>query len=64
MKYLKMIQMKNLEDKIKEILFELGKEIKIHKIDEKNMILEIYYDDYSNKLLKLFKEYSGEKNVF
>jgi hypothetical protein len=56
--------MKNLEDKIKEILFELGKEIKIHKIDEKNMILEIYYDDYSNKLLKLFKEYSGEKNVF
>lgn len=45
----------SLEDQIKEVLFKLGKEIKIHTIDSKNMILEINYDKAVSDIMKLLE---------
>ncbi len=44
------------EEKIKEILFNMSKEFKIHKIDSNNMILEIDYDKYTKQILEIFKD--------
>jgi hypothetical protein len=45
----------NLEDQIKEVLFEMGKQIKIHKIDSGNMILEIDYDKPVAQIMQLLQ---------
>jgi hypothetical protein len=50
----------DLEVEIKEILFKIGKEIKIHKIDGSNSVIEIDYEKYTVELLKLFKDYLAE----
>jgi hypothetical protein len=44
------------EDKIKNILFEIGKDIKIHKIDNINMVIEIDYDKYVAMLNAVIQE--------
>lgn len=49
----------NLKEKIDNILFKIGQEIKIHKINSDNTIIEIDYDKYSDEILKLFEEYKG-----
>lgn len=46
-----------LEDKIKNILFDIGKDVKIHKLIDGNLIIEIDYDKYAIKILELFKDY-------
>lgn len=38
--------MRNLDDEIRDILFDIGKEIKLHKIDNDNIVIEIDYDKY------------------
>jgi hypothetical protein len=48
----------NLEDQIKNILFEIGKDIKIHKLIDGNLIVEVDYDKYTIQIMKLFKEYT------
>lgn len=35
-----------MENKIKDVLCEMLQDIKIHKIDDDNMIFEIDYDKY------------------
>ena len=47
----------NIKDKIDNILFKIGQEIKIHKINSDNTIIEIDYDRYSDEILKIFEEY-------
>ena len=47
----------NIKDELNKILFNIGKDIKIHKIDNNNTIIEIDYDKYSDKIFKLFEEY-------
>lgn len=44
-----------LRTKIEEILFNIGKEIKIHTIG-KDMIIEIDYDKYTAELLRLYEQ--------
>lgn len=34
------------EDQIRNVLFEIGKDIKLHKIDNDNIVIEIDYDKY------------------
>ena len=34
------------EDQIRNVLFEIGKDIKLHKIDSDNIVIEIDYDKY------------------
>ena len=51
----------NLEERIKDILFNIGKEIKIHTIG-KDMIIEIDYDKYVDELKALYIECDESKN--
>ena len=50
----------NLEDQLKSILFNIGKEIKIHKIDSENTIIEIDYDKYTIEIMELFRDFLSE----
>lgn len=50
----------NLENKIKDILFEIGKEIKVHKLIDGNLIIEIDYDKYTIALMELMTKYLSE----
>jgi hypothetical protein len=45
-----------LEDKIRNVLFEIGKDIKIHKINNLDMIIEIDYEKYVKSFLKIIQE--------
>ena len=46
--------MNNVENQIKDILFQIGKEIKIHTIG-KDMIIEIDYDKYVEEIMAILK---------
>lgn len=50
----------NLENEIKDILFEIGKEIKVHKLIDGNLIIEIDYDKYTIALMELITKYLSE----
>ncbi len=47
----------SLENDIKDILFEIGKEIKVHKLIDGNLIIEIDYDKYTIEIIELIKKY-------
>lgn len=51
----------SLEEKLQAILFNIGKEIKIHTIG-KDMIIEIDYDKYVEELIDLYNDHSQNKN--
>jgi hypothetical protein len=46
----------SLEDDIKSILFEIGKEVKIHKLIDGNLIIDIDYDKYANAIIDLINK--------
>lgn len=46
----------SLEDDIKSILFEIGKEIKIHTLIDGNMILEIDYEKYVSQIINAINQ--------
>ena len=46
----------SLEDDIKSILFEIGKEVKIHKLIDGNLIIDIDYDKYVNAIIDLINK--------
>lgn len=46
----------SLEDKIRNILFEIGKDVKIHKLIDGNLIIDIDYEKYIGKILYAVKE--------
>jgi hypothetical protein len=52
----------DLEKEINEILFQIGKEIKIHKIGNNNSIIEIDYQKYTVEILRLFFAYLNEES--
>jgi hypothetical protein len=43
----------SIEDDIRSILFEIGKEIKIHKLIDGNLIIDIDYEKYVKKIIEL-----------
>lgn len=43
-----------LENDIRSILFQIGKEIKLHRIDSENMVIDINYEKYVKELIELF----------
>ena len=49
--------MKNLENGIKSILLDIGQDMKVHKLDTDNYIIDIEYDKYTIRIMELFKEY-------
>jgi len=48
----------NIEKEIENILFEIGKEIKIHRLDHDNIILDLDYNKYVKEFLAVFKKYN------
>lgn len=46
----------NLENEIKSILFQIGKDIKIHKLIDGNLIVEMDYEKYTAELIALFNK--------
>jgi hypothetical protein len=50
----------DLENEIKEILFNIGKEIKVHKLIDGNLILDIEYEKYVEELVELFNKYDNK----
>lgn len=46
----------SLEDDIKNILFEIGKEVKIHKLIDGNMILDIDYEKYVSQIINAINQ--------
>jgi hypothetical protein len=52
----------DLEKEINEILFSIGKDIKIHKIDVDNTIIEIDYQKYTIEFLRMFMKYLSEES--
>lgn len=51
----------DLDKKLRDVLFNIGKEIKIHTIG-KEMIIEIDYDKYVDELKALYIEHCESKN--
>lgn len=49
----------NLEDQVREVLFTMGKEIKLHKITNDNFIFEIDYEKYVAQLKSILEGYIG-----
>lgn len=47
----------SIEPEIENVLFELVKSIKVHKIDRDNTIFEVNYDKYVSEIVELFKKY-------
>jgi hypothetical protein len=50
----------DIEQGIRNILNTMGNEIKIHRLDEENMILEIDYEKYIKQILELIEK-PGDK---
>jgi hypothetical protein len=50
----------DIEEQIRNIMFEIGKDIKIHKIDSDNSIIEVDYEKYIKKILQVFLNYSQD----
>lgn len=49
--------MSNLRKELESILFEIGKESTLHRVDKDNFILEIDYDKYIDNILAAIKFY-------
>jgi len=47
----------NLEDDIRDILFEIGKDVKIHKLIDGNLIIDIDYEKYVDQIINKVKLY-------
>lgn len=46
----------NLDDEIRSILFEIGKDVKIHKLIDGNLIIDIDYDKYVSQILDIINK--------
>lgn len=47
----------SLEDDIRNILFEIGKDVKIHKLIDGNLIIDIDYEKYVQEIVSVIKKY-------
>lgn len=45
----------DIEDQIRSILFEIGKDVKIHKLIDGNLIIDIDYEKYVSQILSVIK---------
>lgn len=47
----------DIEKEINEILLKVVQDVKIHKIDNENMVLELDYEKHTAEILRLFRDY-------
>jgi hypothetical protein len=50
----------DLHEKIGDVLFRIGQDIKIHKMPDGHIILDIEYEDYIEEIVALFEDYLDE----
>ena len=53
----------DLEKELKDILFNIGKEIKVHQVTDGHLILDIDYDKYVIEIMELFKTIHQQGNT-
>ena len=53
----------DIDDKIREVLFSIGKEVKILKIDNDNTIISIDYEKYVSELKSILEGYKGTPDI-
>lgn len=46
----------SIEDQIRSILFEIGKDIKVHKLIDGNLIIDIDYEKYVNAIIDIINK--------
>lgn len=49
----------SLENEIRKILFEIGKDIKIYKLQDGHMVIDIDYEKYLDQILRLVEDSSS-----
>jgi hypothetical protein len=50
----------DMYDEIGKVLFKIGQDVKIHRMPDGNLILDIDYDDYIEEIMHLFEDYLEE----
>ena len=45
----------SLENEIRKILFEIGKDVKIYKLQDGHMVIDIDYEKYVDQIISLIK---------
>lgn len=53
----------NLEDEIRSVLFKIGKEIKLLKIDDDNIVIDIDYEKYIDELKLILQGYLDKESL-
>jgi len=48
-----------LKKDLESILFNIAKDIKIHKIDNNNTVIEVNYEKYTSEILEIFNKYQS-----
>ena len=51
----------DLEEEINNILFDLGRDIKIYRVDKDNTVIDIEYQKYTAQILRVFMNYLSEE---
>jgi len=46
----------NLEDEIRSVLFDIGKDIQVHKLIDGNLIIDIDYDKYVDAIIEVINK--------
>jgi hypothetical protein len=46
----------SIEDEIRSILFEIGKDVKIHKLIDGNLIIDIDYEKYVDAIIEVINK--------
>jgi hypothetical protein len=45
----------SLENEIRKVLFEIGKDVKIYKLQDGHMVIDIDYEKYVDQIISLIK---------
>jgi hypothetical protein len=46
----------SIEDEVRSILFEIGKDVKIHKLIDGNLIIDIDYEKYVDAIIEVINK--------
>jgi hypothetical protein len=50
----------DLYDKINDILFEIGKELKVHRLPDGHLLIDIDYEKYVEEIMYAFDEFIND----
>lgn len=53
----------DLDDSLRSVLFKIGKEIRLLKIDDDNIVIDINYEKYLDEIKLIIQEYLDKENL-